>query len=127
MTNKEIKYIGKDFDSFKSNLINFTKTYFPNSYSDFSDASPGMMFMELSSYIGDVMSFYMDNQIQENFLQYARQTDNIYALAYMFGYKPKTTGLANVDLDFYQIVPAIDGQPDYNYSFTIGANTEITS
>ena len=57
-TNKEIKYVGKDFDSFKSNLINFTKTYFPNSYSDFSETSPGMLFMELSSYVGDVMSFY---------------------------------------------------------------------
>lgn len=129
ITNKEIKYVGKDFDSFKSNLINFAKTYFPNSYTDFNETSPGMMLIELSSYVGDVMSFYMDNQIQENFLQYARQTDNIYALAYMFGYKPKTTGLANVDLDFYQIVPASGSnyEPDYNYSLTIGANTTITS
>jgi len=126
-TNKEIKYVGKDFDSFKSNLINFTKTYFPNSYSDFSETSPGMLFMELSSYVGDVMSFYVDNQIQENFLQYARQTDNIYALAYMFGYKPRTTGLANVYLDFYQILPAINGQPDFNYSLSIGTNTVVTS
>ena len=130
-TNKDIKYLNRDFDSFKSSLVNFTKTYFPNSYSDFSEASPGMMFMELSSYVGDVMSFYMDNQIQENFLQYARQTDNLYSLAYMFGYKPKVTGLANVDVDFYQLLPSktYNNQvvPDYDYSLNIGANSSISS
>lgn len=130
-TNKEIKYIGKDFDSFKSNLINFSKTYFSSTYTDFSETSPGMMFMELSSYIGDVMSFYMDNQIQENFLQYARQTDNLYALAYMFGYKPKVTGLATTNIDFYQLLPSktVSGSivPDYDYSLNIGANTTISS
>ena len=130
-TNKEIKYINKDFDSFKSSLVNFSKTYFNNSYSDFSEASIGNMFIELSSYVGDVMSFYMDNQIQENFLQYARQTDNLYALAYMFGYKPKTTGLANVNVDFYQLLPSktVNNQviPDYDYALNINSNTIITS
>jgi len=130
-SNKDIKYLGKDFDSLKSNLINFTKTYFSSTYNDFSENSPGMMFMELSSYIGDVMSFYIDNQVQENFLQYARQTDNLYALAYMFGYKPKTTGLATTNVDFYQLLPSktVIGSvvPDYNYSLNVGANSIISS
>lgn len=130
-SNKDIKYLGKDFDSLKSNLINFAKTYFSSTYNDFSENSPGMMFMELSSYIGDVMSFYIDNQVQENFLQYARQTDNLYALAYMFGYKPKTTGLATTNVDFYQLLPSktVIGSvvPDYNYSLNVGANSIISS
>ncbi len=129
--NKEIKYLNKDFDSFKSDLINFSKTYFPNTYNDFNDTAVGTMFMELSSYIGDVMSFYLDNQIQENFLQYARQTDNLYGMAYMFGYKPKTTGLANVNIDFYQLLPSkvVSGQtvPDYDYALKIDSNTSIGS
>ena len=103
--------------------------YFPNTYNDFSPASPGMLMMEQSAYVGDVLSFYLDNQIQENFLQYARQTNNIFELAYMFGYKPKTTSVAQVDVDFFQQLPAktVDGVtvPDYDYALTIPENTSI--
>ena len=90
---RDIKYLNRDFTDFRNRLIEFTQTYFPNTYNDFSPASPGMLMMEQSAYVGDVLSFYLDNQIQENFLQYARQTNNIFELAYMFGYKPKTTSV----------------------------------
>ena len=82
---KNIQYINKDFTELRASLIDYAKTYFPNTYTDFSPTSPGMMFMEMAAYVGDVLSFYMDNQIQENFLQYARQPNNLYELAYMFG------------------------------------------
>ena len=59
---RDIKYLNKDFADFRSALVNYSKTYFPTTYTDFSEASPGMMFMEMSSYIGDVLSFYQDNQ-----------------------------------------------------------------
>jgi hypothetical protein len=129
--NRDIKYINKDFNEFRSQLLNFAQTYFPTTYTDFTPASPGVMFMEMAAYIGDVMSFYLDNQIQENFLQYARQSNNLYELAYMFGYKPKVTGLATVDVDFYQLVPSkivgSDTVPDYDYALYIGDNTQISS
>ena len=129
--NRNISYLNKDFADFRSQLINFSQTYFPNTYTDFTPSSPGIMFMEQASYIGDVLSFYLDNQVQENFLQYARQTNNLYELAYMFGYKPKATGLATVNIDFYQLVPAkTEGSqqvPDYDYALFIGENTTITS
>ena len=126
---RDIKYLNRDFTDFRNRLIEFTQTYFPNTYNDFSPASPGMLMMEQSAYVGDVLSFYLDNQIQENFLQYARQTNNIFELAYMFGYKPKTTSVAQVDVDFFQQLPAkiVDGVtvPDYDYAFTIPENTSI--
>mgnify|MGYP007047388851 CR=1 FL=1 len=129
--NRDIKYLNKNFDDFRSQLINYTKTYFPTTYTDFTPASPGVMFMEHASYIGDILSFYLDNNIQENFLQYARQDNNLFELAYMFNYKPKTTGLANVDIDFYQLLPAklVSGVtvPDYDYALFVEANTKITS
>ncbi len=59
-TNRDIKYINRDFESFRSRLIEFSQTYFPSTYNDFSPTSPGMMFMEQSSYVGDVLSFYLD-------------------------------------------------------------------
>ena len=130
-TNRDIKYINRDFSNFRQRLIEFSKTYFPQTYNDFSEASPGMMFMEQTAYVGDVLSFYLDNQFQETFIQYAQQTNNIYELAYMFGYKPKLTGAAQVNLEFYQQLPAIqigtEYFPDFNYSLTIGENTLITS
>jgi len=130
-TNRDIKYINRDFSDFRQRLIEYTKTYFPNTYNDFSVSSPGMMFMEQAAYVGDVLSFYLDNQLQENFIQYAQQTNNIFELAYMFGYKPKLSSAAQVLIDFYQQVPSkLSGStyvPDYDYTLTIGENTSITS
>jgi len=129
--NRDIKYINKDFGELKSALIEFTKTYFPTTYNDFTPASPGMLFMEMSAYVGDVMSFYLDNQIQENFIQFTRQQNNLYTLAYMLGYRPKVTGAATVDVDIYQQVPSLlsgsDYFPDYNFALQIAENTSISS
>lgn len=124
---RDIKYINRDFNNLRQNLINFSKTYFPTTYTDFSPSSPGVMFMEMASYVGDVLSFYQDNQFQETFLQYAREANNIYDLAYMFGYKPKVTGVATTDIDFYQQVPASSNEPDYDYALLVGENSQITS
>jgi len=125
---RNIQYINKDFTELRASLINYARTYFPTTYNDFSPASPGMMFMEMAAYVGDIMSFYLDNQIQETYLQYARQTNNLYELAYMFGYKPNVTQVATVDIDFYQQVPAtVFNQPDYDYALFVPANTIITA
>lgn len=126
---RDIKYLNRDFNSFRNALINYSKTYFPTTYTDFSEASPGMMFMEMASYVGDVLSFYQDNQIQETFTQYANQTNNLFELAYMFGYKPKVTGVATTDIDFYQRVPSVgvSKTPDFNYALVIGENAQIKS
>ncbi len=126
--NRNIKYVNRDFNDLRSSLINFSKTYFPNTYSDFTEDSPGMLFMEMASYVGDVLSFYQDNQIQENFIQYARQTNNLYSLAYMLGYTPKVTSAANVEVEIFQQLPAkSDGTPDYGYTTNISANTSLQS
>jgi hypothetical protein len=128
---RDIKYINKDFGELRAALIEFAKTYFPTTYNDFTPASPGMMFMEMSAYVGDVMSFYLDNQVQENFIQFTRQQNNLYTLAYMLGYRPKVTGAATVDVDFYQQVPSLlSGStyvPDYSYALQIAENTSISS
>ena len=124
---RDIKYINRDFQSFKTQLQEFARTYFPNTYNDFSPSSPGSMFIEMSSYVGDVLSFYLDNQIQETFIQYARQTNNLYELAYLLGYKPKVTTAATINLDVYQTVPAVAGAPDYNYTLKVEPNAIIGS
>ena len=129
MSQKDIKYINKDFTSFKQALIDYAKNYFPNTYNDFSDSNPGNMFIEMASYVGDVLSFYLDNQVQENFLEYAKQTNNLYTLAYMMGYRPKVTSAAITTLDVYQQIPASGSSyaPDFNYAMIIEEGMQIRS
>jgi len=129
-TKRNISYINKDFTELRASLINYARTYFPTTYNDFSPASPGMMFMEMAAYVGDVLSFYLDNQLQETYLQYARQTNNLYELAYMFGYKPNVTQVATTYVDFYQQIPAIPSGstyvPDFSYALYIPSDSTVT-
>ena len=131
MADNNIQYLNKDFSDFKANLINYAKTYFPTAYNDFSDANPGAMFIEMASYVGDVMSFYLDNQIQENFLLYSKEKENLYAMSYVLGYRPKASYASSTTIDLYQQMPALPGTnpliPDTTYGLIIPANTNITS
>jgi hypothetical protein len=129
---KNIQYINRDFSELRASLVDYAKTYFPTTYNDFTPTSPGMMFMEMAAYVGDVLSFYLDNQVQETYLQYARQTNNLYELAYMFGYKPNVTQVATAPITFYQQVPAIlSGSttyvPDFDYALFINQNAQVKS
>ena len=116
---RDITYINREFTDLRTTLIDYAKTYFPNTYNDFTPSSTGMLFMEMAAYVGDVLSFYLDNQIQETFIQYARQKENLFSLAYMLGYRPKVTTAASVDLDFYQMAL------QYNLVFLISNFLEI--
>jgi len=127
---KEIKYIGKDFNNLKQNLIDFAKTYYPQTYNDFTTSSPGMMFMEMSSYVGDVLSYYLDTQIQENFILFTKEKENLLNLAYFLGYTPKLSTAAVVELDVYQLLPSkLSGStylPDFDYTLRIEKEASIT-
>jgi len=100
-----IDYLSKDFSTLKNDLINYAKSYFPNTYSDFNETSPGMMLMEMAAYVGDVMSFYIDQQFKEMVLPLSEERRNVINLAEMLGYKVKSTVPAVVELEFRQTVP----------------------
>ena len=120
---RNIKYINKEFGDFKQELVDFTKNYFPDTYNDFSPTSPGMMFIEMAAYVGDVLSFYQDIQLQETFLQYAKEPGNLYDLAYMMGYRPKTTTVAEVDVELTQNVGVVNtDEPNWDQALTIEQN-----
>ena len=104
---KQVNYVAKTFTDFRQNLIEFAKAYYPNSYSDFNETSPGMMFIEMASYIGDVLSFYIDNSFKENLLAYAEQQENVVSIAQFLGYKPKLVSPATTIATLYQLAPAI--------------------
>jgi hypothetical protein len=134
MANEDINisYLNKTFPDFKSALQQYAKTYFPTTYNDFSESSPGNMFIEMASYVGDVMSFYLDTQVQENFLLYAKEKENLYAQAYVMGYRPKASYAASTIVDIYQEVPSIDfggtSIPNVSeYGLIIPSSTVLTS
>ena len=132
---KEIRYLNKDFTSFKDNLIEFTKIYFPKEYNDFNESSPGMMFIEMASYVGDVLSYYIDNQFKESLLAFAEEKRTVYNMAQSLGYKPKLSSPATTDVDVFQTVPALSSgagasyttKPDLRYSMVIKSGMEIGS
>ena len=128
---KDVKYIGKDFPTLRKNLINFAKTYYPTTFNDFNESSPGMMFLETTAYVGDVLSFYLDKQFKESLLPYASERKNITLLAQALGYKPKQAVASLVDVDVYQTVPSIGAgkfnTPDFKYALVINGGMRVKS
>lgn len=127
---QDIQYINRDFTQLKQSLVDYIKNYYQNSYIDFGPSAPGNMFIDLAAYVGDVLSFYTDNQLQETLLAYAKEEKNILALAYSLGYKPKVTSTAQVVLDIYQLLPsdaANSYNPDYRYALQVLEGSVVNS
>lgn len=125
---KEVSYLNKSFGDFKSNLITFIKNYYPSTWTDFNETNPGMIMLELAAYVGDVLSFYIDNSFKENLFAYAEQEDNIIAIAQAMGYKPKTIIPATAEVLLSQVVPALDSEgyiPDSKFLFKIDTNSTV--
>lgn len=124
-----IQYLNKDFNQLKSSLVDYIKNNYQN-YSDFGPSSPGNMFIDLAAYVGDVLSFYTDTQVQETLLLEAKERKNILPIAYSLGYSPKITKPSTVILDVFQLIPsdAANGYvPDYRYTLKIPQNSTINS
>jgi len=128
--NRDINYVGKDFASLRENLVNYSKTYFPNTFSDFSEASPGGVFLDMAAFVGDVLTFYQDIQLKESLLLHATEKKNVMALAQSMGYKPKLTTPAVTNLTIYQTVPSTghpNYQPNSKYYFKIKDGLQVQS
>ena len=126
---RNIQYINRDFGDLREQLVEFSKNYFPDSYNDFSPTSPGMMFIEMAAYVGDILSFYQDNQLQETFLQHAKNPSNLYSLAYMMGYRPRVTSVSEVELTVTQRVQARGSEykPDFDQALSVRENAIIAA
>ena len=128
-TKKDISYLGKDFGQFRKGLIDFTKQYFPDTYVDFNESSPGMVFLELAAYVGDVLSYYADSNLKESMLEQASERANIFDIAKSLGYNPNNVVPAYVTLDVFHIIPSIGAgtavAPDFNYALSIKSGMRV--
>ena len=129
--NKEVRYLNKDFSQIRNNLMEFAKQYYPNTHKDFNESSPGMMFIEMAAYVGDVMSYYVDSQFKESLLGYSEELRTLYSMAQTFGYKPRLTAPSSVELEVFQLVPAkgtaSNIEPDLDYALNIPVGARIES
>jgi len=125
-----VNYLNKDFAALKQSLMNYAKSYFPDNYRDFNETSPGMMLLEMNAYVGDVLSFYIDQQYREMLLPLAEERRNIITMAKMFGYKVKPIVPAYVDLTFTSNVDVDSGDTskvDYDNAGVFDPGIEIVS
>jgi hypothetical protein len=125
---KDIKYLGRDFSTIKQGLIEFAKAYYPETYTDFNEASPGSLFIDLAAYVGDVVNYYVDAQFKENLVLYAQEKRNLLNIASAFGYKPKISVPSQVDLEVFQLLPVsgtgVNSAPDTRYCLNIQSGLE---
>jgi len=100
-----VKYTSRDFNSIKNELVEYSKRYYPNSFSDFNQASFGSLMLDSVSYVGDVLSFYLDYQFNESFLNSASEFDNILKISNQLGYKYGPRSTAYGEITMYIAVP----------------------
>ena len=126
---KPINYTSRDFDSIKADLVDYAKRYYPDSYRDFNESSFGSMMLDSVSYVGDILSFYLDYQANESFLNTATEKENVIRLARQMGYKYRDVFASTGEVTFFVLIPAsgVHGGPDTAYYPTITAGSTIAS
>ncbi len=125
---KIISYSGREFNTIRNNLLDYVKRYYPNSYKDFNTAGFGSLVLDTVSYVGDVLSFYMDYQFNETFLDTATEYENVVKIARQLGYKYADAFSSVGEAQFFISVPATTaGAPDENYIPILQANSMFTT
>jgi hypothetical protein len=126
---RNIKYLNRDFSTFKTSFIEHLKIYFPDTYNDFNESSVGMMLTELAAYFGDNISFYLDKRFNESFTETAFEAKNVFKHAKQLGFKSFGKTAAQGVVDCFLKVPAIStgGKlgPDMRYAGKIKKGAKL--
>jgi hypothetical protein len=124
-----IKYTSREFDTIKSDLIEYVKRYYPSTYRDFNEASFGSLMIDTVAYVGDILSFYIDYQANETFIETAIEYDNILRLGRQLGYKFKGANSSYGTAVFYVMVPSSTSGigPDMNYVPVLKQGAQLAS
>ena len=124
-----IRYTNRDFSSIRESLTEHARRYYPNTFKDFNEASFGALMIDTVSYIGDVLSFYLDYQANESFLQTAAEYQNVLKLSRTLGFKfnksPSSYGICQ----FFALVPVVasTGAPDMRYAPLLKAGSRVAT
>ena len=124
-----INYTSRDYQSIRNDLITHVKRYYPSVYQDFNEASFGSIMLDTVAYVGDILSFYMDYNVNESFIESAIESNNIIKLARQMGYRYKGLPASSGTVTLYIIVPAAANgvQPDLDYAPILKAGAVFTA
>lgn len=122
---KQINYLSRDFQTVRTDLINYLKAFFPEQWQDFNVASPGMALLELNAYVSDLLSFSIDKKYNELFLDGVQQRSSVYRMAKTFGFKVPGTRPALTIVDIAIEVPATTHGPNYSYAPVLRQGLQI--
>jgi hypothetical protein len=125
MANKKISYTVRDFQSIRTELINFVRTYYPDLLSNVNDASVFSVLLDLNAAVSDNLQFQIDRSIQETVLQYAQQRSSIYNIARTYGLKVPGQRPSVALVDFSIIVPAFGDKEDIRYCGILRRGSQI--
>lgn len=103
-----VNYLNRDFESIKEGLVDHAKRYFPDTFKDFNEASFGALMIDAVSYIGDNLSFYLDYQVNESFLDSAIEYSNVARLARQMGFVQRGRGASSGTVSLYVKVPRLN-------------------
>jgi hypothetical protein len=125
MANKKISYTTRDFQSVRTELVNFTRTYYPELVDNFNDASVYSVLLDLNAAVTDNLQFNIDRSIQETVLQYAQQKSSIYNIARTYGLKIPGQRPSVALVDFSITVPAFGDKEDLRYCGILRRGSQI--
>jgi hypothetical protein len=126
MANKKISYTTRDFQSIRTELINFVRTYYPDLIENVNDASVFSVLLDLNAAVSDNLQFNIDRSIQETVLQYAQQRSSIYNIARTYGLKIPGLRPSVALVEFSIIVPPYGDQEDLRYCGIIRRGAQAT-
>lgn len=126
MANKGINYTSRNFADIRTDLVDMVKQYYPDIFSDFNDASVGMMLLELNAAVGDMLSTNTDRVFQETQIDYAQERKSILSMARTFGLKIPGKRPSITLVDFSVTVPVFGDQFDVSYAPIITAGSQVT-
>jgi len=115
MAQRKISYTVRDFQAIRQELINYTRTYYPELIDNFNDASVFSVFLDLNAAVADNLHYHIDRSIQETVLQYAQQRSSIYNIARTYGLKIPGQRPSVALVDFSITVPAFGDKEDERY------------
>ena len=124
-----INYTDRDFTSIKASLVDYARRYYPETYRDFSEAGFGSLMMDTVSYVGDILSFYLDYQVNESFLDSALEYNNVVRLSRQLGYRAPTRASSTGIITCYIKVPSLPSGygPDTSYLPSLKRGTKFAS
>ena len=125
MANKKISYTTRDFAGIRSELINFTRTYYPDLVQNFNDAGVFSVLLDLNAAVTDNLQFQIDRSIQETVLQYAQQKSSIYNIARTYGLKIPGSRPSVALVDFSITVPAFGDKEDLRYCGVLRRGSQL--